>query len=82
MYNPFKPHIVELYSGKFAVRKLTTTGWDYFDNQKRYRDYFWWTVPEYQHKHCYVDTLVEAESIFEFSKVKPVEGSKVLKVYQ
>ena len=79
MYNPVKPHIVELYSGKFAVRKLTIIGWSYFDNQKNYSDYSWWTVPEYIYKHCYIDTLVEAKAVFELSKVNP---SKVRKVYK
>lgn len=82
MYNPFRPHIVELVSGRFGVRKLTTSGWNLFDNQTRYPDNFWWSVPKYQLKYCYVDSLAEAQALLELSKVKVVPPSSVRKVYQ
>jgi hypothetical protein len=39
MYNIFKPHVVHNeYNNKYYVRKFTTFGWAYQDNDTNY----WW----------------------------------------
>jgi len=52
-YNPYKPHIAQFKDGKFAVRKLTNSGWGFISHDLRddYDDY-WWCVAENIHKHA------------------------------
>ena len=33
MFNPFKPHIVQLYTGDYAIRKLQGFLWVYIDSK-------------------------------------------------
>lgn len=57
LFNPLRPHIIEVTNTKYAVRKLTFVGWQYYDNQKLGFEDFWW----YQNKsHIYVDSLDQA----------------------
>ena len=43
LYNPFKPHIVLFDNYHYAVRKLTSLGWAYLDNNKFDPcDDYWW----------------------------------------
>lgn len=55
IYNPFRPHLVEL-DGKFAIRKLTFTfAWQYLDRDSD----CWWQTYEYYIKNCFYDNPLE-----------------------
>lgn len=55
IYNPFRPHLVEL-DGKFAIRKLKFTfAWQYLDRDMDY----WWTIYEFILRHCFYDNPLE-----------------------
>lgn len=63
LYNPFKPHVVELNQGGFAVRKLSLiygwqfrSKWDLADDEKT----FWWTLSRHVHEHAKLSTVGEA----------------------
>lgn len=43
LYNPFKPHVCQLVTGKYAVRKLSVFGWEYLDRVDRDQ---WWIIRE------------------------------------
>lgn len=45
-YNPFIPHLVKL-NEHYAVRKLTSLGWQFFDLETEY----WWFY-KYAYKYC------------------------------
>ena len=82
IYNPFKPHIAELSTGKFVVRKLTMVGWMCFDNQLVKKDYYWWLGSSRSARMYFeVSDLDSARSLLEISKtsIKPkqVETVKV-----
>lgn len=76
-YNPFKPHIVEFVDNKFAVRKLSATGWEYYDNQKFTKDDYWWSSPKFT-RWFEVTSLLEAQKVL--SQIKP-KDKKVLRIY-
>ena len=63
-YNPLKPHIVQLYDGRYAVRtwRLAYLGWGYFDNQRYGRDQYWWPA-QHVHKWAAVATLDDAREL-------------------
>lgn len=57
-YNPFKPHIVQFGSGKYAVRRLTLlVGYQYIDRDTTY----WWGTDEYVDRYCVFNTLYDVE---------------------
>lgn len=68
MYNPLRPHIVQLYDGRYAVRswRLPYLGWGYFDNQRYGRDNYWW-ASRFAHKWAAVDTLERARELLNVS---------------
>lgn len=83
VFNPFKPHIVEFASGKFAIRKFTWC-WKYYDNQRGKSDEYWWFDPNSEFKHRYeVDSIEIATTLLEICNLrKTIQSRKVLKVYQ
>jgi hypothetical protein len=86
VFNPFKPHIVEFASGKFAVRKFKFPFWRYYDNQtsKLNNKDYWWSDLENNLRHRYeVDTLEMAQILLEMCQLrKTIQSKKILKVYQ
>lgn len=68
LYNPFRPHIVRLYSGKYAVRswRFSYLGWAYFDNQRYGQDTYWWSK-RCAYKWAVVDTLEKARELLTLS---------------
>jgi hypothetical protein len=67
-YNPLKPHIVELDTGHFAVRRfdLGCTSWKYYDNQRYGNDTHWWYRPK-KLDYFAVDSLERAQSLLALS---------------
>lgn len=63
IYNPLKAHIVEYSDDTFAIRKLTITGWKYYDNQKMKADDYWWCEGVHQRWWIF-STLAEAQAVF------------------
>lgn len=63
-YNPLKPHVVELNTGHFAVRKfdLVGTAWKYYDNQRYGNDTHWWYKPK-KLEYFAVDSLEIAQAL-------------------
>jgi hypothetical protein len=80
LYNPFKPHIVELSNGNFAVRQLGSHGWSYMESRRPY-DY-WWCSFEFKH-HFEVTTLERAQELLGVAHElnKPPPKLKVVKVH-
>ena len=56
MYNPFKPHIVQLYNGNYAVRMLASFRWEYYDTEEE----FWWYIPKHVLQRASFPNLVQA----------------------
>ena len=80
LYNPFRPHIVELSNGNFAVRQLKSYGWRYMES-RRPHDY-WWCSLEFKH-HFEVTTLERAQELLGITREfnKPPPKLKVIKVH-
>lgn len=65
LFNPFKAHIFQFSSGKFAVRRLRV-GWQYYDNQKVAEDKYWWkTYTDNNNRYFLLDTLEEANLLLD-----------------
>jgi len=81
-FNPFKPHIVEFANGKFAVRKLTMSGWKFYDSQRvKEDDYWWWD--NVHNKWFQVDTKEMAQSLLEIISLRAtISSKKITKVHQ
>lgn len=78
-YNPFKAHIVQFADGKFAVRRLTSIGWEYKEHTThKDDDSYWWYLFEYVEEYCTVCTHEEAVILRDKQIIKP---NKVVKVY-
>lgn len=82
--NPFKPHIVELESGKFVVRRHALLGWEYYDNQKVKKDDYWWNDYHSTYAQYYeVDSFQEAELLMELISIrKQIKSRRAVKVWQ
>lgn len=80
LYNPLKPHIVELNNGKFAVRRFTAIGWQYVDSRQPH-DY-WWADIEFKH-HFQLDAIERAQEVLAKATLsnKPTSKTKVVKVH-
>jgi hypothetical protein len=78
MFNPLKPHIVELESGKFAVRKLTGFGWGFYDNQRWGHCEIWWSNSHKFIQWFECDTLEQAHVALK--STKPLKVKKVVYV--
>lgn len=81
--NPLKPHIVELISGKFVVRRWSF-GWKYYDNQKVKKDDYWWNGFRSTSAQYYeLDTLEEAELLLELIRLrKQIKSRRAVRVWQ
>ena len=79
-YNPFKPHIVELSDGWFAVRRFTSTGGQYLECRIPY-DY-WWSSLAFKN-HFEVPTLERAQELLSIAndRNKPPPKIEVVKVH-
>lgn len=71
-YNPFRPHVVELSNGKFAVRRLGDSGWKYFDNQRHRAEHYWWCDLQFAHNFA-VDSLEHAQELCELAITNPLQ---------
>ena len=60
-YNPFKPHIVEVGTDKYALRKLTSYGWKYMSTNAVPN--IWYTDTDLLCKYCLVKSVDEAEHL-------------------
>ncbi len=65
LYNPFKFHPAQFSNGKFGVRKLSITGFDYLDMCCKFTTYKsvaepTWFRDEYIVEYCMVDTKEQA----------------------
>jgi hypothetical protein len=75
LYNPFKPHIIEI-CGKFWIRKLSILGgWVYLDNQKM--SAHWYSLSWLNDFNTHEDASIKLsalptliKSVNEFNKVK------------
>lgn len=78
LYNPFRPHIVELSNGNFAVRQLTVYGWQYYDNQCGRLDDYWWNSLKFIN-HFKISSYSLAKEVLAIAlcpgqpKIKPVK---------
>lgn len=81
--NPLKPHIVELTSGKFVVRRWSF-GWKYYDNQKVKKDDYWWNGYQSTSAQYYeLDTFEEAKLLLELTGLrKQIKSRRAVKVWQ
>jgi len=73
-YNPFKPHIAQLRSGEFVIRKLNDIGWSYLTSKMSQNDNYWWYGKSYIHEFASFATLEEAKTrleLFKTSNSKP-----------
>lgn len=80
-YNPLKPHVVELNTGHFAVRKFDLVGiaWKYYDNQRYGNDTHWWYKPR-KLEYFVVDSLELAQALLARSLLSQGQF-RVKKVY-
>ena len=81
MFNPFKPHIVQLYTGDYAIRKLQGFLWVYIDskNNTDHNGKYWWYGKVYVIKYCGYPTLEAAEAILvELQIKKPIFSKRVI----
>jgi hypothetical protein len=80
-YNPFKPHIVQLSNGKYAVRRWSLLAWEYKESWTLPgTDCYWWNSMEHVQKWCTVKSLEEAKALCgeSKSKLKPMKVVKVI----
>jgi sarcosine oxidase delta subunit len=68
MFKLFKAHIVELDSGKFAVRKLTVFGWLFYDKQAEGTIDLWWRDTGTCRRWFECDTLEQAMKVCQIVK--------------
>ena len=81
-YNPFKPHVVQFANSKFAVRRLSFSGWEYKECATNPReDVYWWNWIEYTHSWCSVYTYEQAVALRDKVHVKEPKPMKVVKVH-
>lgn len=82
LYNPFKPHIVELANGKFIVRRRNILAWEYKENHTLPSvDVYWWNFIEDAQRWCCVDTYEQAVALRDRVHIKEVEPTKVVQVH-
>jgi hypothetical protein len=78
MLKVFKPHIVEFYDNKFAIRRYTFIhGWQYYDNQKMGLDNYWWQNSVRSHRWVVFDTMQEALNCLQTARVKELRIKRV-----
>ena len=82
LYNPFKPHIIELVNGKFAVRRRNIFAWEYKEHLTlSSEDVYWWNSIEDSYKWCCVDTYEQAVALRDKVHIKDLKPTKVTRVY-
>lgn len=82
--NPFQPHIAELVSGKYVVRRWAL-GWQYYDNNKigRKEEHWWNGFTSTSAQYYEVDTFREAELLMELINIrKQIKSRRAVKVWQ
>lgn len=71
LYNPFRAHIIELqYPTRFAVRRLSWLGWEFYDNQQMGPEHFWWFR---NRNYVFVDTLEQARQVLCSATGNPIK---------
>ena len=60
MYNPFKPHIVQLYNNDYAIRRFSfgDLSWTYLDRI----DEYWWNLNKHAIKWANFPNLIQANN--------------------
>jgi hypothetical protein len=83
-YNPFKPHIVEFESSKFAVRKWDNFGWVYKEHTTYEKEtrISWWMDYGCAQRWCFVDSLQEAVALLNKTWDKNKEKINSMKVVE
>ena len=64
LYNPFKPHLVQV-GEYYYVRRWRLIYWEGFD---RSGDLFWWMTYQYQRKYCWVKDIDSAYKLLYLAK--------------